>query len=93
MEAVVPHFICSNVEQQICVGKIHVFHIFEVKDYRADEIYKCINYDKYLCLTRESHNKIIPEVEDFIKQNVFDFYALDQMSNIANMNIFLTGKY
>lgn len=92
MQAVVPHFIASDVQQQICLGKLHVFSTFDVKDYKTDEIYKCINYDKFICVTRETKIEQIPELDDSIKQNAFDFYPLHQMTNIANMNIFLTGN-
>lgn len=93
MQAVVPPNLAPNVEQQIIHGKVYTFCTFAVKDYHKDEVYKCINYDKFILLTEETKIQEFPDIEKSIQKNSFDFYRLEQLKNLAGIDIFLTGEY
>lgn len=93
MQAVVPDSIASNVQTTFCLGEVYILSTFVVEHYKSDELYKCINYDKYILLTKNTEIHHYPEVGESIKLNAFDFYDLQQTTNLAHFDIFLTGKY
>lgn len=54
MEVIVPENVAKAVEEQISLQKVQILYNFEVKEYKRDVTYKCINYDKYILLNEET---------------------------------------
>lgn len=93
MHAFVPGNIIENHEDKLCEGNICKITNFSVKQYKAEEKFRCINSDKQIILTTYSKvEKIYPD-DMVIPKNMFDFYDLCDLSDIANDNLYLTGMY
>lgn len=93
IQVVVPELIATNVQQRIYLGEVHVLSSFVVEYYKKEQTYKCINFDKFILLTQETEIQQIPDVQESIKDNAFDFYNLHQMKSLASFDIFLTSKH
>ncbi|KAK1393410.1 hypothetical protein POM88_012466 [Heracleum sosnowskyi] len=86
-------FVPGNVAEEFLknfgLGMVHIISNFQVKNYKTDEKYKCINYDRQVIFTHHTNIEQLTEDDPCIDTNAFDFYDLADVKNLANLNIFL----
>ncbi|KAK1393414.1 hypothetical protein POM88_012470 [Heracleum sosnowskyi] len=86
-------FVPGNVAEEFLknfgLGMVHIISNFQVKNYKPDEKYKCINYDRQVIFTHHTNIEQLTEDDPCIDTNAFDFYVLDDVKDLANLNIFL----
>lgn len=93
MHAFVPGNIVDNHEDKLSEGNICKISNFSVKEYKPDEKFRCINNDRKIILTTYSKVHKLDQDHTLIAKNVFDFYDLCDLSDIANDNLYLTGMF
>ncbi|KAK1396630.1 hypothetical protein POM88_006493 [Heracleum sosnowskyi] len=86
----VPGNIIDKHEIKLLEGNICSISNFSVKDYKTEEKFRCINSDKQIIFTTYTDVKTFHEDDVLIAKNIFDFYDLGDLSDIANQNVFLT---
>lgn len=93
MHAFVPGNIIEKHEDKLLEGNICNITNFFVKDYKMEDKFRCINNDRQIMLT--TYSKVVKFDEDdlLIPKNMFDFYDLCDLSDIANENVYLTGMF
>ncbi|KAK1354041.1 hypothetical protein POM88_047297 [Heracleum sosnowskyi] len=85
----VPGNIAEEFLKNLGLGMVHIISNFQVKNYKTDEKYKCINYDRQVIFTHHTNIEQLTEDDPCIDTNAFDFYDLADLKDLANLNIFL----
>lgn len=93
MHAFVPGNIIDKHEDKLKEGNICFISNFSVKEYKVDEKFRCVNNDKQIILTTYTDVRKSPKDDILIANNMFDFYDLSELSEIANQNVYLTGEF
>lgn len=91
IHAFIPGTIAEKVEEEIKVGKIYSIFNFMVKDYKPEDRFRCIENDRQIIFTSFTKVEELHDNDSLISDNVFDFYDLSDLKQIANKNIYLTG--
>jgi hypothetical protein len=91
IHAFVPGNIIQNHEHKLSDGNICKISNFSVKEYKPEEKFRCINSEKQIILTTYSKVEKIEQDDMLIAKNIFDFYDLCDLAEIANENLYLTG--
>ena len=91
MHAFVPGKVLQNNETKLIDGNVCVISNFTIKNYENSEKFRVVNHDKQIILTTYTHIEKEEKDDGFIQKNMFDFYDLGQLDEIADQNIFLTG--
>lgn len=92
IHAFVPGNVIDKHENGLNEGNIYAIANFSVKEYRFDEKFRCINSEKQIIFTAYTEVYKVDADESLIPNNMFDFYDLSDLSDIANQNKYLTGK-
>lgn len=93
VQAFVPSYLAEKFEKQVIVGKMFTFYNFTVKDYKADEKYRCTRMDIQIIFTKNTEVTDLDENESLIENNAFDFFDLAELKELAHQNTYLTGTY
>ena len=91
MHAFVPGKVIEKDETKLSDGNLCIISNFTIKNYENSEKFRVVNHDKQIILTTYTHIEKVEEDDGFIQKNMFDFYDLGQLDDIADKNIFLTG--
>lgn len=91
IHAFVPGTLAGKNEYDVIVGKVYSIFNFSVKEYRAEEKFRCIQSNKQIIFTTYTKVKEIDDNGTFIEQNMFDFFDLSDLKQMANKNVYLTG--
>ncbi|KAK1401325.1 hypothetical protein POM88_000930 [Heracleum sosnowskyi] len=89
MHAFIPGNLAEKFEEQIKVGKVYIIFNFIVKDYKAEDRFRCIDSNRQIILKNFTQIEEIHANDSLIPHNVFDFYDLNDLKVIANKNIYL----
>ncbi|KAL1827487.1 hypothetical protein ACET3Z_005899 [Daucus carota] len=90
MHAFVPGKVIEKDETKLSDGNLCIISNFTIKNYENSEKFRVVNHDKQIILTTYTHIEKVEEDDGFIQKNMFDFYDLGQLDDIADKNIFLT---
>lgn len=93
MHAFVSGNIIDKHEDKLKEGNICFISNFYVKDYKLDDKFRCVNNEKQIIFTPYTEVQKSPKEDMLIANNMFDFYDLSDLSEIANQNIYLTGEF
>lgn len=92
MHAFVPGNIIEKHEDKLQEGNICSISNFSVKDYKSEDKFRCVNSEKQIIFTNYTEVRRFEDNDMLIAKNIFDFYDLGDLSEIANVNVYLTGK-
>ncbi|KAL1824011.1 hypothetical protein ACET3Z_010789 [Daucus carota] len=90
MHAFAPGNVIDKHEEKFTVGNICTIANFIVKEYKTDEKFRCINRSTQIILTEYTDVTKKKHEDKLIAQNMFDFYDLSGLNDLANKNVFLT---
>lgn len=90
MHAFVAGNLADDMEKNVEVGNVYCISDFTVNEYKADEKFRCIYSDKQIAFTNSTKVKLM-ENDKLIADNMFDFYDLGDLKEIADKNVYLTG--
>lgn len=93
MHAFVPAAIVEAHEEKLKEGNICTFYNFSVKDYKNEEKFRVVNNDRQIMLTNYTQIEKINQDDTLIAKDMFDFYDLCDLKEIADQNLYLTGKF
>lgn len=91
MHAFVPANLIQQHETCLVDGSICIISEFTVKDYKKEDKFRCINSEKQIVFTKETECLKVVEDDGLIPLNIFDFYEISQLAEIADANVYLTG--
>ncbi|WOH12422.1 hypothetical protein DCAR_0831926 [Daucus carota subsp. sativus] len=90
MHAFVPGKVFEEQETKLKDGNICIISNFTIKEYDSSEKFRCVNHDKQIILTNFTQIEKVDLEDGLIQRNMFDFYDLIQLENIADQNLYLT---
>lgn len=93
IHAFIPGNLIENHEEKLHEGNICTIANFSVKDYRTDEKFRCVNGERQIVFTSYTQVHKVDVDDKLIPKNMFDFYDLSDLMDIANENVFLTGNF
>ncbi|KAK1357532.1 hypothetical protein POM88_050788 [Heracleum sosnowskyi] len=89
MVAYVPEWLTEKMQRLFTVGNMYTVTNFQVKQYTANDKWRCVNNDRQILFTNNTTAKQINESEYFIPNNHFDFFEMEELSNLAKQNVYL----
>lgn len=93
MHAFVPGNVIDKHEYKLREGNICAISNFAVKDYRPEDKFRCVNSEQQIIFTNFTEVRKFDEDDLLIAKNMFDFFDLSDLCNIANDNLYLTGNF
>lgn len=93
IHAFVPGNLADKNEYDLIVGKIYIIFNFTVKDYRPEEKFRVIQNNKQIIFISYTKVKEINDNDTLIEENMFDFFDLSNLKEIANKNVYLTCTF
>ncbi|KAK1366288.1 hypothetical protein POM88_041849 [Heracleum sosnowskyi] len=90
IQAFIPGSVSEEIEQKIEVGKCYTFSNFTIKEYKAEDKYRCVRMDKQLIFSKHTDVRELDEHELIIEKNGFDFFDLNDLGSLAHQNVYLT---
>ena len=91
MHAYVPANLIQKHDKNVVDGSVCIISEFTVKDYKKEDKFRCINSEKQIIFTKDTECIKIDEDDLLIPNNIFDFYDLAELKEIADSNVYLTG--
>ncbi|WOG92585.1 hypothetical protein DCAR_0311858 [Daucus carota subsp. sativus] len=89
MHAYVPANLIKKHDKDVVDGSVYIISEFTVKDYKKEDKFRCINSEKQIIFTKDTECIKIVEDDLLIPKNIFDFYDLAELKEIADSNIYL----
>ncbi|WOG82390.1 hypothetical protein DCAR_0101554 [Daucus carota subsp. sativus] len=90
MHAFVPGKVFEEQETKLKDGNICIISNFTIKEYDTSKKFRCVNHDKQIILTNFTQIEKVDLEDGLVQRNMFDFYDLIQLENIADQNLYLT---
>lgn len=91
MQAYVPAYLSDKWKKLLTVGNTYIITNFTVKTLTPDDKWRPVNIDRQISFTNQTKARELSEKDYFIPENTFDFYALDNLHDIANQKLLLAG--
>ncbi|KAL1815735.1 hypothetical protein ACET3Z_018309 [Daucus carota] len=79
----------KKFEDSLIEGRIYVIENFNVKPYTEKEKHQCFKDDMHIFFSSYTHETIVEKDDKLIPENVFGFYDILELGDIANQNVFL----
>ncbi|WOH04074.1 hypothetical protein DCAR_0623480 [Daucus carota subsp. sativus] len=79
----------KKFEDSLIQGQIYVIENFNVKPYTEKEKHQCFKDDTHIFFSSYTHTKTVEKDDKLSPENVFGFYDISELGDIANQNVFL----
>ncbi|KAK1353477.1 hypothetical protein POM88_051842 [Heracleum sosnowskyi] len=89
MVGYVPEWQSEKMQKLFTVGKMYTVTNFQVKQYNANDKWRCVNNDRQILFTNNTKAKQIDESEYFIPNNHFNFFEMEELTKLAKQNVYL----